>query len=107
MVRPVIEGVGSVGSTRVMLKEAGDCALSFMLPLEGSDRDANRWSGLRLGGGREMEIALTFMRRAIDAYLNRARARPIGEKGLVTVDEYVASEWRKLIVQAGRRRLKV
>ena len=95
MVRPVIEGVGSVGSTRVMLEEASDCALSFILPLEG-------WSGEK-----KTDIAQNFMKRAIDAYLDRVRSRPIGENGLVTKDEYVASEWRNLIIQAGRTRLKV
>lgn len=118
-IRPVIEGVGSVGSTRVMLREAGDCALSFMLPLEGSDRDVNRLSSEKIGGKgkelgnetrsgeKEMETAQSFMRRAINAYLNRTRACPIGEKGLVTQDEYIACEWRNIIVRAGRTRLKV
>ena len=111
LITPVIDSVGSVGSTRVMLKEAGDCALTFMLPLEGVGQGGSRMSGEHLrGSGREeaeIWLARSFVTRAIDAYLVRAQACIVGNKGLTTVDEYVASEWRSLIMQVGRSRLKV
>ena len=112
LIVPVIEGVGSVGSTRVMLKEARDCASSFMLPQDTSGRGGSRLSGEHMGGTKgkeetELGVARSFVIRAIDAYLVRARARMVGETGLTTVHEYVASEWRALIMELGRAKLKV
>ena len=55
----------------------------------------------------EQRISRSFVKRTIDAYFARARARPVSEKGFATVDEYVACEWRAILLQYGRKRVKV